>query len=290
MDYAGLLARWSEAVGVENVHVRPYDTNQFLGGTLVSDFAHRIGLKSSDSLVPVDSASRNEARLGPAHVAAMRLFNELPFPTSGSYLSFVEGVTGALSTQDRPKTMLLTPEQRRAILAEHEASNAEVARVYLGRESGELVSDSSVPSTEPEETGPEVLALADLQAMFREYRRAVRAGESSDIRLHLDDRGVLQFVEVFGKRFAPRIGPLRALAARDFLAVIAQLASDGRPIPAATLDRYAQQIVAGERTKRSAAVDVLREHGGGIARSSLPWSEKLALGLYALYARFGGPS
>lgn len=144
LDYRGLLDKWAEKIGRENIHVRVFDRSAFAGGDLLSDFAQTTGLPQLLDLPRPDESQQNDARLSAAHVEILRLFNKRPFASRDAYFDFIEEV-GVAVTQWRqendlpmPKPWVLEPARADALMEKYGEMNAAIARDYLGRPDGVL--------------------------------------------------------------------------------------------------------------------------------------------------------
>ncbi len=84
----GLLRRWQEVKGVDDIIVRPFDRGQFPGGQLVSDFLHALDLAQNVETVAAQTANtslgRNAVAFLLAHNARLPLYTaEGPNPARG---------------------------------------------------------------------------------------------------------------------------------------------------------------------------------------------------------------
>lgn len=58
-DYYRLARRWEDVVGLERVHVRPYDRKQLLGGDIVRDFLSLLGIPDACALAESETSPAN---------------------------------------------------------------------------------------------------------------------------------------------------------------------------------------------------------------------------------------
>lgn len=131
LDYQALVDSWAQYVGHENVHVRPFERDQFLGGNIVHDFMSVLDVKNLNDYVipegdPNPSLSRDQARIIESfHRAGMekRLDNHLrrPFDLKSEHSRYV-----------------MSPARRQEVIDDWRAVNAEVAQIYMGRQDGDL--------------------------------------------------------------------------------------------------------------------------------------------------------
>jgi SAM-dependent methyltransferase len=144
LDYRKLLARWENAFGHGAMIVRPYEYEQLVGGSIISDFAASTGITLPPDLRQLGQrAHRNYPRSAITLIRALHRDEELQ--------RSAPAVRRLIEIVYRDQTIdadLLSPESRGMILSEHEQANREIAHRYLGREDYRLFTDLSLPSQE----------------------------------------------------------------------------------------------------------------------------------------------
>jgi hypothetical protein len=135
LDYYSHLLRWSEVFGRENIIVRCYEEEQFPKG-IYHDFLETIGLTLNDRyLIP---KNRINESLSWDLIEVMRICNTQFKDDIDFHKFLLENFIKINSQNKNKKQHLLSPQQRRDIIALFEESNAKVAREYLGRSDGRL--------------------------------------------------------------------------------------------------------------------------------------------------------
>jgi hypothetical protein len=135
IDYYPILALWQEAFGRENILVRCYEKEQLPQGIFL-DFLTTVGLGPDDRYW-IPKMRINESlrwnlieviRSCNAHFRGDREFHQF----------LIHHLTRINSGYTGGKQRLLSPQQRREIIAMSEESNAKIAREYLNRSDGRL--------------------------------------------------------------------------------------------------------------------------------------------------------
>lgn len=146
-DYRKQSESWASVFGPENIVLRPYETGQFINGSLIDDFLHQIHLGPADWSKP--AASPVNASINRDILEFQQSINHLPlsplekrsFLHELSELSMLASGTGLFD-----EGPLLDFRQRTRIKATYEAGNTWVARKYLGRD--ELFFEDMPPGDE----------------------------------------------------------------------------------------------------------------------------------------------
>ncbi|MHC4946203.1 MAG: capsular polysaccharide export protein, LipB/KpsS family, partial [Planctomycetota bacterium] len=183
LDYFSYLELWAGAIGRENVQARIYDRKAFDDGDVVTDFMTQIGLSHLSALPRPTVVQSNDFPFNSAHVQLIRNFNAMEWPDKGTYLRFIDDVTRRISEYNRrtgaatPRVNMLTMREREEIMEMAEASNRELARIYFGREDGNLF-DGPVAFPEEKEQG---ISQEEINIIFGCYERhkpeVARTGE-----------------------------------------------------------------------------------------------------------------
>ncbi|MEK7996190.1 MAG: hypothetical protein AAB403_20515 [Planctomycetota bacterium] len=133
-DYRARLAEWSSVFGPENILVRVYGESRFEGGSLASDFLAATGIRTGD---PAPTAEQVNGRVNRDVLEFQRLVNRLPLQhvEKRRFLQQLTELTARTAGSGLfEEGRLLDEVQRRAILEDYAAGNAEVASRFLGRE------------------------------------------------------------------------------------------------------------------------------------------------------------
>lgn len=133
-DYAARLRPWAEVFGAANLEVRVYEPGRLPGGDIRLDFLQALGLAPDGFRLP---PKRPNVEINADLLEFQRLVNRLPL-TPQEKRSFHKQLM-ELSTRSAGSGLFtegppLDLPRRREILAASAAGNAEVARLYLGRE------------------------------------------------------------------------------------------------------------------------------------------------------------
>lgn len=133
-DYHEKLMDWGEAVGLENMVVRVYDKKSLSDG-IVADFFKAVG-------IPLSQATKAQAKImnpgiSRLAIALLRTLNRVPM-TRRMHLLTQHYVTKLFARPLHQPHVLLNAEEKHKIMERFEDSNQAVARLYLGREDGEL--------------------------------------------------------------------------------------------------------------------------------------------------------
>lgn len=138
-NYEIFLTRWAEAFGESSLMVRVFERGQMAEGDIIADFFATIGF---DGHADLDRPPRQNQSLDVTTLDFLRRLNpQIPRYLDGAanrrrpqLIAALE----ALSTGPRPR---LDPAEAQAFLRGFEASNAAVARRFLGRADGRLFLD-----------------------------------------------------------------------------------------------------------------------------------------------------
>lgn len=145
VDYAKRLEEIAAAVGKENMIVRVYEKQQYVGGNILSDFLNILGLEMTDEYAQADRVIN--ASLEGSCLEVKRLLNNSPvYKSKKNFLVPLltqvqrerEGNTG----YDKGK--YFSREDQMAFMGQFEEGNQLVAKEYLGREDGVLFKDEIV--------------------------------------------------------------------------------------------------------------------------------------------------
>ena len=167
-EYLGILNRLSSYVGKNNIIVRAYERQQFVGGSILSDFCDILSIPFTDDF----SISENNfnPHLNRDALEFNRLVNTVfsaqstPYIFSGLLTQYSLKKQSEENLSCRNNT-LFPPSKCLEILTDCEKVNSKIAREYLGREDGRLFFDPLPDPDEPwepytglsEETAEEIV-------------------------------------------------------------------------------------------------------------------------------------
>ncbi len=237
IDYEATLRRWCDTFGPDAIVARSYEEIR-AGGSLIEDFATFCGIDPASLSPPEKEANASVSSTALMMLRLMKLI-EKPPPQRVMLISAVREVMDVPGAEVEPH--VFSPRQRREVMEAYAASNARVARDYLGREGGNLFTTPMPPDdpTLPAIGLPPVKALREsvTRPLVRHYlRELLQQGEGTDT---TEDRTLLVL--------ALRSLDLRALRNR----LVALLSS-----PWELRDLLAQQLTA--RAGRGAFAPLLR--------------------------------
>jgi hypothetical protein len=145
LDYSTVLDRWSAAFGHSNIVVRVLERGQ-MQGTIEEDFMSILGISMAGLKQPTGRANPSPAR------DVLDVIKMIGATSSGSGLlvrqlmqrSLLEA-SEKIGAKGRFDARALVPAAiRRRVLEHFRASNAEVARKYLGKKDGVLFSNEKI--------------------------------------------------------------------------------------------------------------------------------------------------
>ena len=138
-DFEATLKPWVDAIGAENIVVRPYEREQFYGNDIRLDFLyHAFGVEIDDEL-QLGGGNANP-RLDTSILEYKRLLNNI-VSDGEKLLRLQRLLTGYCEVREATsadKQSLLPAAIRLEILAGYEQQNNAIARTYLGRTDGKL--------------------------------------------------------------------------------------------------------------------------------------------------------
>jgi len=135
LDYYHLLSSWREIFGQENIIVRVYENEQLQDG-IFQDFLNILGLELDDNfLLPGNEVNKS---FNWDIIEIIRLCNSHFKDDFKFHLFLIKSLENVNLGKNGKKQYLLSPQQRREVIAHYADSNAKVAREYLGREDGRL--------------------------------------------------------------------------------------------------------------------------------------------------------
>lgn len=150
LDYETQLGVWAEVFGEDSVVVRPYEREQLPSG-LLEDYLQTLGLGTAADY-PLRRPPRHNAQLGPQALAFLNICNGLDLDAEEAYRLRIitRRVTGQFDRQAVFKSQkLLSPDQRRTLVARYERMNDRIARRFAGRGDGGLFTEPVVIGDDP---------------------------------------------------------------------------------------------------------------------------------------------
>ena len=156
LDYASELDRFASYIGKDNLIVRVYEKNNFIGGNIFADFLDALGLKLTDEYtLPARHAN---TRWPERVVEVKRLVNRAASyhrrKVPNFYRTAIEEAYGIGTAREFPAQEygMFSPEERRDFMKQYEEGNARVARTWLNRPDGVLFSQEpeDLPKWEPD--------------------------------------------------------------------------------------------------------------------------------------------
>jgi hypothetical protein len=125
------ISLWTGAFGHEHLVVRPYEKTQFVGASLISDFLHQVGINEVEE---IDLPGAVNASLDNRGLEVVRLLKKLALsPSEHSYV--MRQISDFAELRDDHRApVLLSPEERKAVVDDFERENQEISRRFLGRE------------------------------------------------------------------------------------------------------------------------------------------------------------
>ncbi len=178
-DYKSALDRIASYVGKDNIIVRVYEKQQFLGGNIFSDFLSAVGLELTDDYELPEYAAN--VRLPNSAVEIKRLINsayegeEVP----DFYREVISRAFGMKTIQEAPEhdTSMFSPVMREKFMSKYAAGNAAVAREYVHHADGILFQNNLTQKKQWKMDDHEI--LMDMIRIFAaegvyQYNRATR--------------------------------------------------------------------------------------------------------------------
>lgn len=137
-DYAGRLALLEEVLEPDQVVVRRFERDAFLGGSLFGDFLSAVGAGASLETVP--PPEERNVSLDADAVEFLRLFNLHRVREEGARAGMIDNrrIRLILAAESQGPTLTLPEPMLEEFMARWEPGNREVARRYLGDEDGVL--------------------------------------------------------------------------------------------------------------------------------------------------------
>ena len=145
--YYERICEIEEIIGVENLHIRVYEKEQFMGQRkdVISDFLYTMGINLAWDEI-IEPMVTNE-RLGDGYTEIKRIFNKLdntmPELQIQNKTYYLWQLTEAFR-EKKSETGYFTEEERYNFLKEFQEQNEMVAKKYLKRADGKLFYDNRI--------------------------------------------------------------------------------------------------------------------------------------------------
>ncbi|MDE6760337.1 MAG: hypothetical protein K2J90_06570 [Lachnospiraceae bacterium] len=133
LDYYDMLERIADYVGRDNIIVRRFETERFIGGTLYTDFIDALGLTYSEEF-HVKSEMRNISLTRNSN-EIKRILNRLPGLDTDENALFRQLLVEQSGYQKENDIYnMFSEEERTVFLAKYHEGNIRIAKEYLGEE------------------------------------------------------------------------------------------------------------------------------------------------------------
>jgi len=149
---------WAKVFGKENICVRPYEKQQYVGGDIFSDFLHQLGLEMTDEFQKPPRQINTSYRVDA--LEAMRLLNALPLACHQEIDALLQRYSDTKGRDGDWPYALLSPAQRLSVCEFYAEANASIARNFLNRSDGRLFYEPLPDPSEPWQPYP---GLSDAQ-------------------------------------------------------------------------------------------------------------------------------
>lgn len=97
LDYFSFLESWRDAIGIHNIHARPYNRDAFDDGDIISDFLIQLGIDDCLDLPRPKKLYTNNFPFNSEHVTIIRRLNKANWKNTNIYLQFIEDITNKIS-------------------------------------------------------------------------------------------------------------------------------------------------------------------------------------------------
>jgi hypothetical protein len=182
IEYSGLLAKWCDKFGRENVIVRRFEPDDFYGGDLLLDFAAQIGFDTTG----FQTIPRLNESLDAASIAFLREFNKhVPRIVDGRLNPLRGPVISALQSGRSGERFLIPKATAAEIDEQFRTSNEKVSADFFGSRFDPLFGPArsvSPANTVPNDTIDSVDAIRIAAHLWTEQQRKLgkRRGEFTE--------------------------------------------------------------------------------------------------------------
>jgi len=177
--YSGMiLEKWMKLYGTENIILRPYEKEQFKGGSIFSDFITSIGITWSEKFkLPKSRVNVSYTRDAQEFKLLLnRITVQRDDETEKMIDQALQAYSQILYDKGEPKYPLLSKEERAKLMAHYEPSNSFIAKKLLNREDGKLFYTLDSASKLPDYPGLTVDRIEELaRYIAAEYPKSTPA-------------------------------------------------------------------------------------------------------------------
>lgn len=133
LDYCEMLKNISEYIGKENLIIRRFDKEYFVGNSIYKDFIHVIGMEYSDSFV-VRQETLNRS-LTKNNTEIKRILNKLPDLDAQANRMFQSILAhNSNNKTDSKKYSMFSKQEAESLFEKHREGNRFIAEQYMGIE------------------------------------------------------------------------------------------------------------------------------------------------------------
>lgn len=195
-NYKQYIDHWKDAYGKENIIVRAYEKQQFIGGNIYSDFMSIFDLELTNDY-EVSMAAKNVS-LGRSELGLKNLFNKIEF--SEKYVDALNEIlieySNASSSKRHQKKYYLSPLERTELINKYEKINAEIVDDYFERNDGKLFYED-IPNAEldwEKYSGISVSKMTDIGRFIYKKNRTLFLVIKAEVRkaIKADDVSILE--------------------------------------------------------------------------------------------------
>lgn len=158
MSYYVRVSSWAKYFGKENIILRVFENEQYVGGSLFSDFLNAVGLELTNEFrIP---QRRINSSMGPKLTEMIRLSNYFEITNRQGFIDFIRE-NYAEELCNGKHYSFLPNEDRMKLLAKFTEGNDKLASEYLNKSCGlyvdEVISETSSYTDSVYEIQPEEL-------------------------------------------------------------------------------------------------------------------------------------
>lgn len=138
LNYYDKLERMAALIGKENIIVRRFDREKFVGGNIYSDFLDAVGISITNEYV-ITKEVRNTSLYGNTH-EIKRVLNSIPQIKDRAAQTFLVNILQEFSSLSKEKypSEMFSKEEANALLEDYASGNKKIAEEYLHEPNAEL--------------------------------------------------------------------------------------------------------------------------------------------------------
>lgn len=139
LNYYDKLERMAALIGKENIIVRRFDREKFIGGNIYSDFLDAVGISITNEYV-ITKEVRNTSLYGNTH-EIKRVLNSIPQIKDRAAQTFLVNILQEFSSLSKEKypSEMFSKEEANALLEDYASGNKKIAEEYLHEPNAELL-------------------------------------------------------------------------------------------------------------------------------------------------------